>query len=235
VFAFLAANGGPGVKTNERILTAVQSIDTEHASLQRDILQSRAGLLRNYDPLNRSIRTLRENTARLHENLLASQVGDRARLESMIGDLSTSIASDEQLVESFKSQNALLQNSLAIFTQLLATLHRSPFQETQRTIGLSADLGNAMMRFSLSADPESARDVRVQLDSIDKSNSSAIKDVRAMVTHGRLIVMTLEVGVHSNRRLASVSLFLDRSNPTFRTYPHDFRSHNNRRRRRWGF
>lgn len=191
VFAFLAASGEPGVKTNERILTAVQLIDTEHASLQRDILQSRAGLLRNYDPLNRSIRNLHESTAGLHADLVASEVGDRTRLENMVSDLQRSIASDEQLVESFKSQNALLQNSLAIFTELLDDLHRSPVQETQRTIAASADLGNAMMRFSLNADSEAATDVHLLLDSIDKSNWSSIKDVLALTAHGRIIVSSL--------------------------------------------
>ncbi len=88
-------------------------------ALHRDVLSARAGMLRNYDPLVQEMNELREALGRLHDN--ASEDAEEA---AAIDRFATAAAHQEQLTEQFKSDNALLQNSLAYFQ----TAERPPFR-----------------------------------------------------------------------------------------------------------
>lgn len=79
-------------------------------TLQVDLVNARAGLLRNYDPINADIAVARRNLARL-EGLSTS-----GRARKILAVLTKKHDEQERVVEQFKSDNALLQNSLAHFT-----------------------------------------------------------------------------------------------------------------------
>ncbi|MBV9289259.1 MAG: histidine kinase, partial [Hyphomicrobiales bacterium] len=78
------------------------------ASLHRDVLQARAGLLQDYDPLNVSLAEIDSAVAQLR--LRASKEGlDVAGVDR----LAAAIRMEEELTERFKSDNALRRNSLS--------------------------------------------------------------------------------------------------------------------------
>ena len=89
-------------------------------ALHRDVLSARAGMLRNYDPLVEEINALREALGRLHDN--ASADTEQA---AAIDRFAAAAARQEELTEQFKSNNALLQNSLADFRLFSALLSGS--------------------------------------------------------------------------------------------------------------
>lgn len=190
LFAILAAGRGPSRETHEAILTALRAVDLNHASLQRDVLQARAGLLRNYDPLVQSIVNLHDTVSKLRFLLSEADMDDNSALEALVDDLSDSIDRDEKLVEEFKTRNALLQNSLSIFSQILTELHMSPYQEMQRAVNTSNDLGNLMMRFSAEPQQDLAQQIRIQLDGLQRSNAAVVPDLKTLVTHGRMVLVT---------------------------------------------
>src|SRR4051812_44553760 len=78
------------------------------AELHRDVLSARTGALRNYDPLVNETAALDESIGRLRQ----AASFDMATTAS-IDRLASVVPQQEALVEQFKSNNALLQNSLA--------------------------------------------------------------------------------------------------------------------------
>src|SRR5262245_13052083 len=99
---------------------ALRQLDTFAAmenAMHRDMLRSRAGLLRNYDPLVHEVEQLRKIAA----DLSAIEPADATyrREADRLGDL---VAQQERWLEEFKTRNALLQNSLAYFNVFNARL-----------------------------------------------------------------------------------------------------------------
>jgi hypothetical protein len=191
LFAVLAVGRGPSRETHEAILTLLRAIDINHASLQRDVLQASAGLVRDYDPLVDSVVNLHGAVTRLRDRFSRSNVGCDSALEELLMKLSLSIDGDEALVEEFKTRNALLQNSLAIFNQVLSELHENPRPEVQRALTASNDLGNLMMRFAAQPADDLAQRIRLQLDALLESDPAPVSDFGELVIHGRLILVTL--------------------------------------------
>src|SRR4051794_407279 len=108
----------------DRALGALDHFTMTEYALQRDVLSARAGVLRNYDPLVDETRELNLSLLRLRE----SGSGD-PRSAAMLDRLAASVAGQETLVEQFKSNNALLQNSLAYFGRYGASIGAS--QQTE--------------------------------------------------------------------------------------------------------
>jgi DAHL domain len=78
------------------------------ASLHRDVLQARAGLLREYDTLVKAVEAMQDAASRLrsHAQTEGLDVAPADRLTA-------TVLQQEELTERFKSSNALLQNSLS--------------------------------------------------------------------------------------------------------------------------
>src|SRR5262245_42991995 len=109
---FLVQGLTPDAPRHERA-DAVQAVILSHAALQLDVLRARAGLLVSYDPLVRSMSELIAAGGALSS--LGGLVGSglSADIDRGIGGLKQAVDEQEALVERFKSDNALLRNSLA--------------------------------------------------------------------------------------------------------------------------
>ena len=84
---------------------AIRTLTLDAAALQRDALEARAGMLPNYDPLVRDAAGLRDAMVELR------RVGN-ATIGEHLKKLAEAIDEQEALLEAFKSDNALLRNSL---------------------------------------------------------------------------------------------------------------------------
>ncbi|WP_442678854.1 DAHL domain-containing protein [Sphingomonas sp. ASY06-1R] len=93
-----------------RASNGLMGYDLAQESLQLDLLDARAGLLRNYDPVNTHMESARANLADLQKLPISPEA--RRILQRLVAKGNT----QEALVERFKSDNALLQNSLTRFT-----------------------------------------------------------------------------------------------------------------------
>ena len=82
-------------------LQALDDFALAEASLDRDLLQARAGLLRDYDPLATAVRAMEDAVARLRSRAQAEG------LEAGPADrLAATVAQREELTERFKSSKA---------------------------------------------------------------------------------------------------------------------------------
>jgi signal transduction histidine kinase len=168
----------------------LQSVVLYNAALQRDVLLARAGLLPNYDPLVASMENLVTAAADLTAVGEIASGEARADIERKIGEVTKAIRDQETLVEAFKSDNALLQNSLSYFNHLSGRLTSG--NEPGRA-DVEAEIGaltTGMMRFINAPRQETAREIEASLNRLEKPASDQADDIQSLITHARLVVAT---------------------------------------------
>lgn len=165
----------------DRALGTLDDVAMTQGALRRDILGARAGLLRNYDPLVRDSAALRDLMGRLDE---AAAVDPR--IAAAVAGLGALMVRQDELVETFKSRNALLQNSLAYFGVLGSRLGAA-----DGDTALAADVGAlaaAMLRLTLDTSPSVARDVQDRLEALgSRPPPGDPTSLQALLAHGRLL------------------------------------------------
>jgi signal transduction histidine kinase len=171
----------PDAERYDRSLKALDRFTMMEIALQRDVLSARGGLLRNYDPLVQEANALRESLGRLRDH----ESGD-AEEAAAIDRFAAAASRQEQLTEQFKSDNALLQNSLAHF-RLLSGLLSAAHGPGSLVPAVSA-LAAAMLQLTLDTSP-AARAVAERLTALAAQPwpSGDAGSVQALLAHGRLL------------------------------------------------
>jgi PAS domain S-box-containing protein len=157
------------------------------ASIGRDVLQARAGLLGNYDVLVEAEAGMDRAVSRIRLWVEAEHLDPKPieRLAAVVGQY-------EDLTERFKSGNALLQNSLAYVDQL----------STDPAFGALGDqfapsataLAAAILHLSRDSSAESARSVQQQIDRFEAQAPTGGPDgeaAHALLAHARLLTELL--------------------------------------------
>src|SRR6476620_6213454 len=180
-----------GIDTNApahaMTLRAFDDYALAEASLHRDVLQARVGLLRNYDSLNGAAQAMEDAVARLRSHAQAERLDI-----GPVDRLAAAVVRQEELMERFKTSNALLQNSLS-YVGLMST---SPafHAEDARLASATDALAAAVLYLSrdTSSDALAALQERIDrfVDQAPTDNPDA--DVaRAMLAHARLLYREL--------------------------------------------
>src|SRR5262249_29859952 len=120
------------------------------ASLHRDVLQARAGLLRDYDTLVSALDAMQDAVSRLRSYAQTDglDVGPADRLAA-------TVSQQEELTERFKTSNALLQNSLS-YVDLLSTSPGFGAQDAQLAPATGA-LAAALLYLTRDTSPDSVK------------------------------------------------------------------------------
>jgi hypothetical protein len=148
----------------DRALGILDEFVNVENELHADVLRARAGMLHNYDPLVREVNALEDVLGRLRE----TAAGD-AEVVAGIVRLRSLVSQQEALIEQFKSDNALLQNSLAYFGRFSTDLGAAA--QNERLVAAVSALAAAMLHLALDTSPQIAREVADRLD--DVANQSA--------------------------------------------------------------
>jgi signal transduction histidine kinase/ActR/RegA family two-component response regulator len=189
----LVRGDAPDAFLHGRTLGAFHEILLADASLQRDVLRARAGLLGSYDPLVEAVSRLHRIMADLRSAGSVAEGATTAELAEQYTGLAAAVVTQEDLVEAFKSENALLQNSMRYFAhasdQLIGHLTQAP---DWVAVDVAA-LGTAMHRFTTAPGPETAARLGTALDRVAGPlvPPPLGAELQALVPHGRLIVSTL--------------------------------------------
>jgi signal transduction histidine kinase/CheY-like chemotaxis protein len=172
----------PDAERYDRALKALDRFTMMEIALHRDVLSARTGMLRNYDPLVREVNALRESLGRLRDN--ASGDAEEA---APIDRFAAVASRQEQLTEQFKSDNALLQNSLAHFRLFSARLSASDGSGPLAP-AVSA-LAAAMLQLTLDTSPVAAHEVADRLNELAARPflSGDAGSVQPLLAHGRLL------------------------------------------------
>ena len=176
-----------GIDTNAvayaKALQALDDFALAEASLHRDVLQARAGLLRNYDGLGTAVEAMEDAAARLRSH------AERQGLDAgPVDHLAATVAQHEDLTERFKSSNALLQNSLSYVGQL-STDSAFGAKDAQLT-PTSGALAGAILHLLRDPSPDALRTLSERLDQFDAQVPTAgleAEAARALLAHARLL------------------------------------------------
>ncbi|AWN43472.1 two-component system VirA-like sensor kinase [Methylobacterium durans] len=163
---------------------ALQNLDrmaVAESALQKDVLMARAGTLRNYDPLVREIADLYGIVGQMH--CIASP---GARTGSAIDALAASIRRQDELIERFKTENALLQNSLAYFGLFGTAITKNG--DDSRVLARVSELAAAMLHLTLDTAPAAANEVADRLDRLTAEiGARDDPSIQALLAHGRML------------------------------------------------
>ena len=164
-------------------LRAFDDFALAEASLHRDVLQARAGLLRDYDSLVKASQAIEHAVARLRSYAQAEglDTGPTDRLAA-------AVAQQEELTERFKSSNALLQNSLS-YVGLLSTSPAFDAQDAQLAPAAGA-LAAAILYLTRDTSPDAVKALQERIDRFAAQAPAAGPDAeaaRALLAHARLL------------------------------------------------
>src|SRR5690349_4386576 len=170
-----------------RMQQSLQAMQLHDAELNRDVLMARAGLLANYDSLAQTGRKLSLDLETLKKQ--SAILAPRAEgLTSNVDALASALHRKLRLVEYLKSDNALLRNSLACFTQSLGAVRE---QRNAEKLALEiASLSHIMLRFVQAPEPAIKKEADAALASIPGA-PVASNNIELLKVHGRLIVDVL--------------------------------------------
>ena len=176
-----------GIDTNApAYAVTLQTLDDyklAEASLHRDVLQARAGLLRDYDTFTTAARAMEDAVTRLRSHAQAERLDARP-----IDQLAAAVVEQEALLERFKTSNALLQNSLS-YVGLLSTSPAFLAHDVQLAPATGA-LAAAILYLSRDTSPEALRALQQRIDQFAQQAPTAgpeAETARAMLAHARLL------------------------------------------------
>jgi hypothetical protein len=177
-----AVNGN--AETFDKALAEIDRFTEDEGVLRGDLLAARAGLLRNYDPLVLQINAIRGSLDRLHDIAI-----DEPRLRAAVDQLTNVFERQEQTIEQFKSDNALVQNSLTHFARIGRSLELSGRTTTLPQISAAvADI----LHLTLDTSPDVVGEAQDLLDSVAAAAPRAEADqTEALLAHGRLLLRLL--------------------------------------------
>ena len=102
-----------------RMQEEVQALELHDAELTRDVLLARAGLLPNYDAVAQTSEELSQDSDALRqETVTISDTAAQALLDQRVDALAMALQEKRSAVEDFKSDNAVLRNSLLYLTHV---------------------------------------------------------------------------------------------------------------------
>ena len=149
--------------------------------LNREALTARVGLARNYDALVRMTDGLSSALDRLRE-----AAGPGSKESAAIGVLAADAAREQDLIEHFKTRNALLQNSFAYFGMLNSRLAAS---DDAAVAAVATRLSAAMLRLTLDTSQAAADEVQDGLNELAalQPRPSEQNFIQATIAHGGVL------------------------------------------------
>jgi signal transduction histidine kinase len=177
----------PEAARYDRLLSELSGITVTESALRQDILNARAGLLRNYDALNRDTDTLYASLRRLRQE---------GADPTVLQPLEDMVARQDDLTDQFKTNNALLQNSLAYFG-LLSGRFGVAAQDGPLASAMTA-LSTSVLHLVLDTSADSAADVADKLDRFAREVSPGddAELVTGILAHGRVLYNVLPATDH---------------------------------------
>ena len=173
---FIGTN--PSAPRDDHAMATLNDFVATESELRENILNARLGLLRNYDPLNQQMTLLHELLDRLHDNGITT---------AALAPLSNAVDQQDRLTELFKTNNALLQNSLAYFGLLSGRFGRSAADEPLD--GAISALSTSVLHLMLDPSPASTLEVQAGLDRLSRQQQSLGDPdlTKGLLTHGRTL------------------------------------------------
>jgi signal transduction histidine kinase len=173
-------SGAPAYAAAQR---AFDDYALAEASLHRDVLQARTGLLRNYDTFDRAAQAMEDAVGRLRSHARTEGLDARP-----VDRLAAAVVQQEELMERFKTSNALLQNSLS-YVGLLSTSPAFRAHDAQLAPATAA-LAAAILYLARDTSSDALKALQEKINQFAQQAPVIGPDAevaRAMLAHTRLL------------------------------------------------
>ncbi|ABC92911.1 UNVERIFIED_ORG: hypothetical protein GGI57_006410 [Rhizobium aethiopicum] len=188
IFGVMAVVCWQDNETNWAILTQLRAINIDSASLQRDVLRARTGMVTTYRPILSRLGNLRRNLENLKLRFQQSPLLSGDDFSQMLNQLKVSVDTTDAAVATFGAQNVLLQDSLASFTRALSILP-GPSSTDQR--GQFLKLDNLMLQYIRQPSPALSGAISLELDRIQNTRGADEATLRILSREGPIILSLL--------------------------------------------
>jgi signal transduction histidine kinase len=166
---------------HDRELQTLDEFSRLERAMHREVLTARAGLSKNYDALARTTDAYAQSLDRLRE-----AAGSDSEVRAAIEVLAIRARRQQDLIEKFKSRNALLRNSFAYFGIFSARLAAS---DNRAVVAAATTLSAAMLHLTLDTSPAAAHEVKDRLEQL--ANLQSLPDdansIQAALAHGGIL------------------------------------------------
>ncbi len=169
---------------------ALHAFKLHDAVLNRDVLLTRTGLLPHYDSLHHALDMIFRSLVSLDDWRADAPSVIRRAMDKPVTDLRAAVLSKEALLEYFKADNALLQNSLMYFAHTSYALSTQPNDQHGQLNAMVGGLSNAMLRFVRTPQREVREEIEAILNRLPW-DSPLQQDLQLLDMHGRLILDVL--------------------------------------------
>ena len=165
--ALIVQSLGVSNENNQRYLATIAQERQVEGILQQNILRSRYSLQTSYDPLVTAVKQQKRLQQELTQIPSFISRQGKIQLQRQLEDSQQILLQQEDLLERFKSQNAVLQNSLAYFPQLLKEVKQEQTASPQITDRLEAMLNDVLI-YTLSTDFQLEANLRTQIEQLNQ-------------------------------------------------------------------
>ncbi len=180
----------PDPTRRARLHAALHEFKLHDAELNRDVLLTRTGLLPHYDSLHHALDMIFASLAALDNWRVDAPNVIRTAMDKPIADLRAAVLDKEALLEYFKADNALLQNSLMYFAHTSYALSIQSDAHHGRLNAIVGGLSNAMLRFVRTPQREVREEIEAILNRLP-TTSPLQQELQLLDVHGRLILEVL--------------------------------------------
>ena len=176
-------------RQHDRFMRDLQRIKQLDAEVNRDLINSRYEILGSYDPFVQELEEMRQARAGLR--LIPSFIRGR-NIEQLLERESEVLSEEARLVEAFKSENAVLQNSRRYFPVLIAETSRAAAEakDTRLQDRLTTLLRDILLfDLTLHSDQAGALKAEISLLSIDAAQRPQLSaSLSGVSAHAAIIV-----------------------------------------------
>jgi hypothetical protein len=185
------------LQAHSRAMEALQLLKEADATLTQDVLRARFDLLPSYDPLMRKIASMQELQREFWEATGAAYGDAREKFAPQADAVAVTVAAKADLIEEFKSRNAILKNSLSY----LPVASQRIAQHAERDHALTAETGienpiREILLYNLTGDPQYVPMVRDALEALavrDKQMPPGSSGTVLLTAHAETILRQRKV------------------------------------------
>jgi hypothetical protein len=185
------------LQTHTRATDALRLMKEADATLTRDVLRARFGLLPSYDPLLQKLASIKERQREFWEASGVAYGASREKIRRQVEGLAATLKLKTELIEEFKSRNAILKNSLSYLPVAHERLIRiaDKDRELAEAIRIDAPIRNILL-FDLTGDPQYVPRIRASLKSltsIGDQTPSGASAVALLTAHAEKIIQQRDI------------------------------------------
>ena len=183
-------------KEHQRYSYNLSQIKKEAALLNQDILKARYNISTSYDSLVSRLDTLKNNQKELEKVPQYIIKKNLQQMKSLLLANQENIAIAEKLLETFKSKNAILKNSLSYLPELLEELNRQIENDNKIVAIETQEILNLLFIYNFTSSEEMKEQLESKIKKVielEKKRNLSDRDldiINLALAHTKLIIQT---------------------------------------------